>query len=174
MVYWKLFLAYLKIGLFNFGGGYAMIPLIYDETVAKQQWLKPQEFTDVVALSQMTPGPIGINSATYVGYVVTGNILGAATATLAICLPAFAIILCIAGTYAKFHQNPYLSGAITGIKTILPGLIAAVTLQMMNSENFIGQRSIIIFILAFILVKSHKLNPIIIILSAAIAGIIIY
>ena len=88
MIYWQLLWVYLKIGMFGFGGGYAMLSLIQHEIVDLHHWLTPQQFTDVVAISQMTPGPIGINSATYVGYAVTQSVWGAVLATVAVCLPS--------------------------------------------------------------------------------------
>ena len=89
MIYWQLILVYLKIGMFGFGGGYAMLSLIQYEVVDHHHWLTLQQFTDVVAISQMTPGPIGINSATYVGYAVTQSVWGAVVTTIAVCLPSF-------------------------------------------------------------------------------------
>ena len=96
MIYWQLILVYLKIGMFGFGGGYAMLSLIQYEVVDHHHWLTLQQFTDVVAISQMTPGPIGINSATYVGYAVTQSVWGAVVATVAVCP--------IADEQGKFHR----------------------------------------------------------------------
>lgn len=95
MIYWQLLGVYLKIGIFGFGGGYAMLSLIQYEVVDKYHWLTLQEFTDVVAISQMTPGPIGINSATYIGYTATGSVWGSVIATFAVCLPSFLLVLLI-------------------------------------------------------------------------------
>ena len=95
MIYAQLFFTFFVIGLFTFGGGYAMLSLIQNEVVVNHAWITAQEFTDMVAISQMTPGPIGINSATYVGYAVTGNIFGSLVATIAVSLPSFIIILLI-------------------------------------------------------------------------------
>ena len=94
MIYWQLLGVYLKIGIFGFGGGYAMLSLIQYEVVDKYHWLTLQEFTDVVAISQMTPGPIGINSATYIGYTATGSVWGSVIATFAVCLPSFLQQIC--------------------------------------------------------------------------------
>ena len=106
MIYLQLLWVYLKIGTFGFGGGYAMLSLIQHEIVDLHHWLTPQQFTDVVAISQMTPGPIGINSATYVGYAVTHSVWGAVLATVAVCLPSF-----ICGKKSLWHttSNPFLS-----------------------------------------------------------------
>ena len=101
MIYLQLLWVYLKIGTFGFGGGYAMLSLIQHEIVDLHHWLTPQQFTDVVAISQMTPGPIGINSATYVGYAVTHSVWGAVLATVAVCLPSFILVLLISYFFAK-------------------------------------------------------------------------
>ena len=174
MMYLKLFVTYFKIGLFGFGGGYAMLSLIQDEVVNKHAWLTLQEFTDIVAISQMTPGPIGINSATYIGYTVTDSIWGSVVATLAVCLPSFIIVLAIAHVYRKFRSNKYVDNAFKGLRPATVGLIAAAALMLMNNENFIDYKSILIFVIAFILTMFLKLHPILMILLAAGAGLIIY
>ena len=174
MIYLKLLISYLKIGLFGFGGGYAMLSLIRHEVVEKNPWVTGGEFTDIVAISQMTPGPIGINSATYIGYVVTGNIWGSIIATVAVCLPSFVIFLCIARAYAKFSSNRYVESAFSVLRPVTVGLIAAVVLQLLDSENFTGWHSVLIFAAAFCLTKFFKFHPILLILLAGIAGIIIY
>ena len=174
MLYLQLFITYFKIGLFGFGGGYAMLSLIQDEVVTKQAWLSLQEFTDIVAISQLTPGPIGINSATYIGYTVTNSIWGSVIATFAVCLPSFIIVLSIARAYKKFRSNKYIDSIFKGLRPATVGLIAAAALLLMNSENFIDYKSIIIFIFAFISIMFFKLHPILMIVLAAIAGLIIY
>ena len=116
MIFLQLFYTYLKIGLFGFGGGYAMLSLIQDEVVGKYGWVTSQEFTDIVAISQMTPGPIGINSATYIGYTAVLNagyspeisILGSVLATTAVCLPSFILVLIISYFFARFRNNKYV------------------------------------------------------------------
>ena len=117
MIYWQLLWVYLKIGLFGFGGGYAMLSLIQHEIVDLHHWLTPQQFTDVVAISQMTPGPIGINSATYVGYAVTQSVWGAVLATVAVCLPSFILVLLISYFFAKCKDNKYIKAAMSGLLT---------------------------------------------------------
>ena len=174
MIHLQLLISYLKIGLFGFGGGYAMLSLVRYEVVEKNSWLTGSEFTDIVAISQMTPGPIGINSATYIGYTVTGNILGAIIATSAVCLPSFIIFLFIARVYAGFISNRYVESAFSAIRPVTVGLIAAVVLLLMNSENFTDWSSALIFAVAFALTKFLKFHPIILILLAGVAGIIIY
>ena len=174
MIYLQLLISYLKIGLFGFGGGYAMLSLIRHEVVDKHSWLTSVEFTDIVAISQMTPGPIGINSATYIGYTVTGSIWGSIIATCAVCLPSFVIFLCIARAYAQFSSNRYAESAFSILRPTAVGLIAAVVLLLLNSENFTGWGSALIFAAAFALTKFLKFHPILLIILAGAAGIFFY
>lgn len=174
MLYLQLFITYFKIGLFGFGGGYAMLSLIQEEVVTKHAWLSLQEFTDIVAISQMTPGPIGINSATYIGYTVTNSVWGSVVATLAVCLPSFILVLIIARFYQKFRSNQHVDNVFKGLRPAIVGLIAAAALLLMNPENFIDYKSIIIFIVAFGLTMFLKLHPIAMILLAAVVGLVIY
>ncbi|MCC8146704.1 MAG: chromate transporter [Bacteroidales bacterium] len=174
LLYWQLFVTYFKIGLFGFGGGYAMLSLIQHEVVDKREWISATEFTDIVAISQMTPGPIGINSATYIGYSVTNNVLGSVIATFAVCLPSFILVLAIAHSYRKFSANKYVEYAFEGLRPATVGLVGAAALLLMNNENFIDFKSIIIFVIAFILTMFTKLHPILLILLAGIAGLFIY
>jgi chromate transporter len=174
MVYLQLFWTYLKIGLFGFGGGYAMLSLIQNEVVEGHHWLSAAEFTDIIAVSQMTPGPIGINSATYIGYVVTGNVWGSIVATFAVCLPSFIIVLLIAKSYRKFRSNRWVENAFKGLRPATVGLIAAAALLLMNKDNFEDYRSILLFVVAFILAKYIKIHPILLIVLAAISGLFLY
>lgn len=174
MIYWQLFLVYLKIGIFGFGGGYAMLSLIQYEVVEKHQWITSQEFTDIVAISQMTPGPIGINSATYIGYTATNSVLGSIVATFAVCFPSFLLVLLISYFFNKFKKNRYVEAAFTGLRPMTVGLIGAASLLLMNEENFIDWKSILIFVGAFILSWKYKTHPILIICLAGVAGILIY
>lgn len=171
MIYWQLWWVYLKIGIFGFGGGYAMLSLIQYEVVDKHHWLSLQEFTDVVAISQMTPGPIGINSATYIGYTVTGNVWGSLIATLAVCLPSFVLVLLISYFFARFRSNKYVAAAFTGLRPMTVGLIAAAALIMMNGENFTDYKSVLVFLAAFFLTWKYKLHPILTICLAGVAGL---
>ncbi len=174
IVYWQLFYAYTKIGIFGFGGGYAMLSLIQHEVVDKYHWLSLAEFTDVIAISQMTPGPIGINSATYIGYTVTGNVWGAILATVAVSLPSFLMVLAISMFFAKFRENRYVSAAFTGLRPVTIGLIAAAALVLMNGDNFIDYKSVLIFVAAFVLSWKFNVHPILMICLAGIAGVILY
>lgn len=174
MIYWQLWWVYLKIGIFGFGGGYAMLSLIQYEVVDKHHWLSLQEFTDIVAVSQMTPGPIGINSATYIGYTATGSVWGAVIATIAVCLPSFILVLLISYFFTRFKNNRYVAAAFTGLRPMTVGLIAAAALLLMNGDNFIDYKSILIFLGAFLLTWKYKVHPILMICLSGLAGLIIY
>ncbi|MCL1938317.1 MAG: chromate transporter [Candidatus Azobacteroides sp.] len=174
MIYWQLFVTYFKIGLFGFGGGYAMLSLIQHEVVESRQWVSNTEFTDIVAISQMTPGPIGINSATYIGYVATHNVWGSVVATVAVCLPSFILVLSIARVYRKFYSNPQLGYAFQVLRPVTVGLIAAAALLLMNKENFTDYKSLIIFGSSFALTKYAKIHPILMIVLAGISGLLLY
>lgn len=182
MIFLQLFWVYIKIGLFGFGGGYAMLSLIQDEVVYKYKWITLQEFTDVVAISQMTPGPIGINSATYIGYSAVHNagyppeiaILGSCLTTFAVCLPSFILVLVISYYFARFQRNKYVEAAFLGLRPATVGLIAAAALLLMNHENFIDYKSFLIFAAAFILTWKFKVHPILMIFLSGVAGLLLY
>lgn len=173
-VYIKLIWAYLKIGLFGFGGGYAMLALIQREVV-EPGWITDQMFTDIVAVSQMTPGPIGINSATYIGYVVTGNVFGSIVATLTVVLPSFLLVL-FAGHFIQRHKNSTaIRGIFTGLRPVVIGLIASAALLLMNRQNFSDNTwSIAICAASLATVLFTKIHPIFIICLAGLAGFVIY
>lgn len=174
MVYWQLFITYFKIGLFGFGGGYAMLSLIQHEVVEKHAWLSSSEFADVVAVSQMTPGPIGINSATYIGYLVTNSVWGSVIATLAVCLPSFILVLLIAKSYQRFRSNKYVDDVFRALRPVTVGLIASAALLLMNTDNFIDYKSFLIFGVAFVGMMFFKMHPMLLIVLAAVAGIVMY
>ena len=182
MIWLQLFYVYLKIGILGFGGGYAMLSLIQADVVDKYGWITLQEFTDIVAISQMTPGPIGINSATYIGYTAIHNagyspamaILGSCLTTFAVCFPSFLLVLLISYSYARFRNNKYVEAAFLGLRPVTVGLIAAAALLLINQENFIDYKSFLIFGAAFILTLKFKVHPILMILLAGVAGMVIY
>lgn len=182
MIWLQLLYVYLKIGILGFGGGYAMLSLIQADVVDRYQWISLQEFTDIVAISQMTPGPIGINSATYIGYTAIHNagysesiaILGSVVATAAVCLPSFLLVLLISFYFTKFRNNKYVAAAFTGLRPVTVGLIGAAALMLMNKENFIDYKSFLIFGAAFILTWKFKIHPILMIFLAGIAGMLLY
>jgi chromate transporter len=169
----SLFWSFFKIGLFGFGGGYAILALIESEVVDIHGWMTTTEFTDIVAISQATPGPIVINCATYVGYTATNSILGSAIATFAVCLPALILASLAARFIYKFRDNKYVDAAFKGLRPAVVGLILAAGISLINSENFIDYISIIIF--AVVAIGTYfKANPIILLMLSGIAGYLIY
>lgn len=189
MLFLQLFYTFFKIGLFGFGGGYAMLSMIQGEVVTRYGWLTPQEFTDIVAISQMTPGPIGINSATYVGYTTIAEqygtsmgVLGSSIATFAVVLPSFILMLTISKFFLKYQKHPSVEAVFSGLRPAVVGLLASAALVLMNAENFSSPDedmysfiiSIIIFLVAFIGTRKYKANPILMIIACGIAGLILY
>ena len=173
MIYLQLFLSYLKIGFFGFGGGYAMISLIYNEIVVQHGWLTASEMADVAAISQMTPGPIAINCATYVGYSVTGTVWGSVLATLAVCLPSLTLMMLATRFYLRLHNNRHFAGAMEGMKPMMIGLILSSALMLFGPETFIDWKSWLIFGACFV-ASVKRVNPILLIVLSAVAGVVIY
>ena len=182
MLYLQIFYTFFKIGLFGFGGGYAMLSMIQGEVVTRYGWLTSQEFTDIVAISQMTPGPIGINSATYVGFTATGSVWGSIIATLAVVLPSFILMLAISKFFLKYQKHPVVEAVFSGLRPAVVGLLASAALVLMNAENFSSPKedmysfiiSCLIFLIAFIGTRKYKINPILMIVVCGIAGLILY
>lgn len=177
MIYLQLFLSYLKIGFFGFGGGYAMLSLIQDEIVTRHAWISSAEFSDILAVSQITPGPVAINSATYIGYTVAG-FWGSALATTAVCLPCLTLMMLMTHFFLKLKGNPYLKGAIGGIRPVVIGMIAAAVLLLIfpkdgTAGSFCDIWSWIIFA-GCMTGLYFKVNPILLLLVSAAAGIGIY
>lgn len=173
MIFLELFISFFKIGLFGFGGGYAMLSLIQFETVVGHEWLTNSEFIDIVAISQVTPGPISINMATYVGYTVTHSVWGSVIATIAVCLPSLIIMLIIAILYNRVKNNIYIKGIMKSLAPIVVGLILSAFILLCDKENFVDYKSFIIFGVATIL-SLKKINPILLIILSALAGLILY
>lgn len=182
MIYLQLFYTFFKIGLFGFGGGYAMLSMIQGEVVTHYGWLSSQEFTDIVAVSQMTPGPIGINAATYVGFTSTGSVWGSVIATFAVVLPSFILMLTISKFFLKYQKHPVVESVFGGLRPAVVGLLASAALVLMNVENFGSPSqdtyafvvSVLIFLIAFIGTKKYKVNPILMIIACGIAGLLLY
>ena len=176
--YLRLIWAYIKIGLFGFGGGYAMLSLIHNEVV-DSGWISNQMFTDIVAISQMTPGPIGINSATYIGYVATGSVLGSIVATFTVVLPPFILVLYASHFIARHQESAIIKGSFMGLRPVVVGLIASAALLLMNKENF-GDTSIDVVKSVAICMASlgtvyfTKIHPILVIVVAGIIGYFIF
>ena len=190
MLFLQLFYTFFKIGLFGFGGGYAMLSMIQGEVVTRHGWISAQEFTDIVAISQMTPGPIGINSATFVGYSTLIDagytpaiaVLGSATATFAVILPSFILMLIISRYFLKFQKHPVVMAVFSGLRPAVVGLLAAAALLLMNSENFGSPTddmrsfiiSCLIFLVVFIATRRFKISPILMIVLSGVAGLLLY
>lgn len=182
MIFIELFTTFFIIGMFTIGGGYAMLSLIQNEVVTVHGWIDYGTFTDIVAISQMTPGPIGINSATYIGYQVLQNsgapetlcVLGSFTATFAVVLPSFIIVLMLCKVYEKWRDHYLFKGVMSGLKPATLGLVGTAALSLATPENFIDWKSFVICILAFIALYFKKVGPFGIIGIGALAGLIIY
>jgi len=171
----QLFITFFKIGLFGFGGGYSMLSMIQYEVVDAHKWLTIKEFTDIVAISQTTPGPIAINSATYIGYTATGgNVFGSIIATFAVCLPSIIIMLIMCRFFLAFRKNKYFSAALSGMNPAAIGLIAAAALLLMNNNNFTDCKSVIICTVSFVLAYFFKVGIIKIIILAGTVGYFLY
>lgn len=173
-MYLELLIVFLKIGLFGFGGGYAILPLIQYEIVEHHRaWITMSEFMDILAISQMTPGPVAINTATYVGWVVTGNIWGSIIATVGVCLPPFLIMLSITRFYFYFKKNQKFMRIMSFLKPVVVALIASAAASMMNEHNFTDYYSLAFFLIAFF-ASIKSVHPVILIIMAGIAGVVIY
>lgn len=174
MIYWQLFLAFLQIGMFSFGGGYAALPLI-QEQVMKNGWLSATEFTDLITISQMTPGPIAVNSATFVGIRI-GGIAGALAATLGCILPSCILVMGLAWLYLRYRKLSMLQSVLETLRPAVVAMIAAAGVSIMITAFWNGQvgmdtvkiDSILIFIAALYLLKKKDMNPILVmVLSGA-------
>lgn len=189
MIFLELFYTFFMIGIFGFGGGYGILSLIQTQTVTQHHWLTTAEFTNIVAISQMTPGPIGINSATYCGYTAIHNagmsdtmaILGSATATFALVLPSFVLMILISKMFMKYMNTPVVQSIFIGLRPTVVGLLAAAALLLMNKENFGTPAqspwqfciSTALFAATFYGTYCLKINPIKMICFAAFAGLVL-
>ena len=196
LLFGQLFTTFFLIGIFTFGGGYAMLSLIQTQVVVTHHWISESTFTNIVAISQMTPGPIGVNCATYTGYEVLTQagashavaILGSATATFALILPSFFIVLTMVRFYQKFMGSRLFEGVMEWVRPVVVGLIgaAAVILMVDTSwvgpvphlslvrDNFMDWKSWMLFAAALVAALRFKVNPIYIITAGGIAGLLLY
>lgn len=190
MIFWKLFYTFLKIGIFTFGGGYAMVSLIQNDVVVENQWMTAQEFTDILAISQMTPGPIGINTATYAGYTAVVNagysptmgILGAFLASFSVILLPFALMLIVTRFLMNHKENKNVENVFSMLRITVVGLIAASALSLSTAENFGSPSesmfrfilSIVIFIGVFVASYKFKKSPILLIIICGAIGFLAY
>lgn len=190
MIFWKLFYTFCKIGIFNFGGGYAMIALIQNEVVEKQGWMTIAEFTDIVATSQVTPGPIGINVATYAGYTSVVNagydpfwgVAGAFLASFSVILLPFVLMLMVSRFLLKYKDHPIMKTVMSVLKLTVIGLIAAAAVLLVSPETFGTYSesplqlylSIGLFAAAFFASLKWKTSPILLIVLAGVVGFVVY
>ena len=192
----QLFITFFFIGLFNFGGGGAMLSLIQGQVVTAHGWISQELFTDIVGISQSTPGPIGINCATYVGYEVMqgagfgqlAGVLGSTVATFAVVLPSFFVFFLIIKVFNKFHESRTFGDTMRALRPAVAGLIGAAALVLifgtrweglrpqlhLLTENFPDWKAWVLFVAAFGLGISKKAGPIAIILGAGLIGLLIY
>jgi len=190
----KIFFTFFKIGVFGFGGGYSMLPLIHSEVVSVNKWLEEEDFTDIVAISQITPGPIIINSATYVGYKKAG-IIGSIMATTGVIMPSVIIMLIISIAFSLLKDNKYMKYTIKGLRPITIGLIAAACYLMFDNVLIISNavdgidlsryftinnllidyKAVLIFAIALILMMLvRKVNPMIWVFIACFVGFVVF
>ena len=188
----QLFWTFFLIGMFTFGGGYAVIGIIQSEIVVAKGWISESAFTDIIAVSQMTPGPVGLNCSTYVGYEVlreagAGQLLsciGSLTASLAIVLPSFIIMLAVVKFYARFHEARTFRDTMSALKPVVAGLIGASALVLMISvnlgsgvsivtDNFPDWKSWAIFAAALAAYLSGKIGPVTILAAGAVLGVLV-
>lgn len=190
MIFWELIWVFSKIGIFNFGGGYAMISLIQNEVVVRHHWLTNAEFTDIVAVSQSTPGPIGINVATYVGYTSVLQagyapweaVLGAFLASLSIIWLPFILMIGISHYLIKHKDSAVVSSIFLGLRPAIVGLIAAAALLLMTAENFrspsdhiyLFTLSVALFLGTFYFTGFKKVNPILAMLVCGLLGLLFF
>lgn len=190
MLFLELFYTFLKIGLFSFGGGYGMLSVIQGEVVSRHGWLTAAEFTDIVAVSQMTPGPIGINSATYVGYTAVFNsgapewlaVIGSVVTSFAVMLPSIVLMLIVSRFFMKHSKSRNVEAVFKALRPAVVGLIASAALLLMTEDNFGSPTetplqfwvSVALFVAAFVAMKFFKVSPILILILAGIFGGVFY
>ena len=189
MIFLQLFYNFLLIGLFTFGGGYSMIALIYDEVVTRHAWITSAEFTDILAISQITPGPIGINTATYAGYAAVASagyptymaVVGSLIASVAVILLPAALIIVVSQWLQHHKDNPTVAVVLRTLRIAVLGLIAAAALSLLTTENFgipaLSRQfitSVAIFVAVFILSVRYRKSPILLIAISGLAGLVVY
>lgn len=190
MIYWELLAAFFKIGLFSFGGGYAMLSLIQSE-IERHGWMTASQFVDIIAVAEMTPGPVAVNTATFVGYRVAG-LAGGAAATLGVALPSALIILILSGLYIRFQKKPAARSLFAGMRPAVTGLIAAAAIfvartallredgagglreAFANPAGFFNLDGIVLLILSLAVLIRWKVHPIWAVAGAAAAGVAVY
>lgn len=189
MILLELFWTFLKIGIFTFGGGYAMVALIQNEVVVNHGWMSQQEFTDILAVSQMTPGPIGINTATYTGYTAVVNsglpvwegVVGSLLASLAVILLPVVAMLLVYGYLSHHRDNPVIDAMLKVLRITVVGLIAAAAMLLLTEESFghpgLNKQfvvSVLIFVGVFYFSLRRRTNPIVLIVASGIVGLVVF
>lgn len=184
MIYLKLFWSFFQIGLFSFGGGYAAVPLIQSQIVEENHWLEMSQFADIITIAEMTPGPIAVNSATFVGQQIAG-LPGAVICTFGCILPSLVIVLALSCLYMKYRNLSTVQGVLTGLRPAIVAMIAAAGLSLLLlalinaswSEAVLSDFREIeggIFVVCLVLLRKFKVNPILIIFGSGIAGTLLY
>ena len=172
MIFFQLLLTFAKIGFFAFGGGSATIPLIQNQIVTGLHWLSLNEFLQLIGIAELTPGPIAINAATFVGFKL-GGVGGAVVATLGVCLPSIILVLIAVLFLQKFAANALTDKIIRGLRPAVIALIAAAAYSI-AAGGITDIKGIVIAAVGFIVLMTRKINPILVLISAGIAGIIVY
>jgi len=184
MIYLQLLFSFMKIGLFSFGGGYAAVPLIQSEIVELKHWLDMKEFVNLVTIAELTPGPIALNSATFVGQKIAG-FPGAIVATIGCILPSLIIVLILSYLYMKFHNISTIQSVLTGLRPAVVSMIAAAGLSILilalfnesmkniKLEDF-RMVELVLFCIGLFLLRKYKVNAIWIIFGSGIVGTIVY
>ena len=183
MIYLQLFLSFLKVGMFSFGGGYAAMPLIQSQIVTAHGWLSMSEFTDLITISQMTPGPIAVNSATFVGIKIAG-IPGALVATAGCILPSCIIVMVIARFYLKYQGNSALQEVLDTLHPAVVAMIASAGITILMSAFWEAEKQItlagthwdmvLIFVICFFLLRKTKLSPVLVMVLAGVMKLVVY
>ncbi|NLA58450.1 MAG: chromate transporter [Firmicutes bacterium] len=181
MIFARLFLSFFRLGLFTIGGGYAMLPLVQKE-VQRYGWMTPEEFIDMIAIAEMTPGAIGVNTATFVGFR-QGGLLGAVVATAAIALPSLILVVAVSKVLDKFREHPLVAGMLLGIRPVVAGLIASSALFIAEAAfrkigttglSGIDPLAVVLAVVSAVLVRRFRAHPIAIIVGAGIVGLVIF
>ncbi|QSX09321.1 chromate transporter [Alkalibacter rhizosphaerae] len=172
-IIWEVFVVFFKIGMFTFGGGYAMIPIMQREIIQVQGWMKTAEFLDIVGIAEMTPGVIAVNMATFLGYRLSGGVPGALFATLAVILPSSVIVFTISYFFQRFRNSLYVRRALEFIRPVVIGLIASAGFLLFR-EAVMDVAGVFIVLGAFYLSAFRKVNPILILLGMGLVGFVIY
>lgn len=189
MIFWQIFYTFLLIGAFTFGGGYSMVALIQNEVVVHHGWMTAAEFTDLLAVSQMTPGPVGINTATYAGYTAVigagypqwAAVCGSLLASLAVVMIPVALVLLVGSWILSHKDNTRVASVMRTLRLVALGLIAAAALMLLTTDNFgtvgLNRRfimSVAVFVAVFLLRTLRRTNPILLILGAGLAGLLLF